>query len=109
MGRTHVVAAAMMSIAVSAAAAAQTPQPFPRPGTPGTTKPATPDPASPTTQPAKPPAVAPPTTPGPNDVPTEAFLGVTIYPGAEFLQSFDATRGQRYYLYGTNASFNEVV
>jgi hypothetical protein len=103
MGRTHVVAAAMMSIVVAAAAAAQTPQPFPRPGD----KPAAPPAA---TQPSKPPAVAPPTTAsGPNDVPAEGSLGVTIYPGAEFLQSFDATRGQRYYLYGTNASFNEVV
>ena len=100
MRRSHVIAAAWMLAGLTGAA--QTPQPFPRPGTPATSAPAT-------TQAGKPPAVAPPTTPGPNDVPTEGSLGVTIYPGAEFLQSFDATRGQRYYLYGTNASLNEVV
>jgi hypothetical protein len=84
---------------------AQTPQPFPKPGAP---KPAAPPPA---TQPSKPPAVAPPTTaaPNPNDVPTEASLGVQIYPSAEFLVSFDAGKGQRYYLFGTNASFAEIV
>jgi len=36
-------------------------------------------------------------------------LGVQIYPGAEFLGSFDAGKGQRYYLFGTNASFTEIV
>ncbi len=85
---------------------AQTPQPFPKPGAP---KPATPPPA---TQPSKPPAVAPPTTsapPNPNDVPSEASLGVQIYPGAEFLVSFDAGKNQRYYLFGTNAPFAEIV
>jgi hypothetical protein len=100
--RSHVIAVAWMLAGVTVAA--QTPQPFPRPGA----KPETPAPVSTTTQPAKPPAVAPPTS-GPNDVPTEAFLGVAIYPGAEFLQSFDAGKGQRFYLYGTNASFAEAV
>jgi len=81
---------------------AQTPQPFPRPGTPS------PPPA--TSPPAKPPAVAPPTTPAnTNDVPTKETLGVEIYPGAEFLQSYDAGKGQRYYLFGTNASFVQIV
>jgi hypothetical protein len=92
-----------MSIAplvVMAALLAQTPQPFPKPGTP---KPA--DPAAPA---AQPPAQSAPA-PAPGGVPTEASLGVPIYPGAEFLVSFDATRGQRYYLFGTNTSFAEIV
>ena len=83
-------------------AAAQTPQPFPRPGDKPVAPPAT-------AQPGKPPAVAPPAPANPDDPPTEAMLGVLIYPGAEYLASYDATRGQRYYLFGTNASFNEIV
>ncbi len=42
-------------------------------------------------------------------VPTEAQLGVPVYPGAKFLRSFDAGQGQRYYLYGSTASFAELV
>lgn len=36
-------------------------------------------------------------------------LGVPVYPGAEFITSYDATRGQRYHLFGTNAGFLEIV
>ena len=32
-----------------------------------------------------------------------------IYPTAEFLESFDIGRGQRCYLFGTNAAFAETV
>jgi len=42
-------------------------------------------------------------------VPTEAELGVPVYPGAKFLQSFDAGQGQRYYLFGSTASFADLV
>jgi hypothetical protein len=41
--------------------------------------------------------------------PPEAILGVTVFPGAQFLRSYDAGRGQRFYLYGAGASFAEVV
>lgn len=41
--------------------------------------------------------------------PTEAQLGITIYPNAQFIRSFDAGRGQRYYLFGAQASFTEIV
>ena len=41
--------------------------------------------------------------------PTEAQLGITIYPTAQFIRSFDAGRGQRYYLFGAQASFTEIV
>ena len=63
------------------------------------------------TAPQTPPKVAPPSqpAPAPADIPTEASLGTPIYPGAEFVTSFDAGKGQRYYLFGTNASFLEVV
>jgi hypothetical protein len=54
-----------------------------------------------------PPAPPPQTlTPG---APTEQMLGVQVYPNAQFLQSVDAGRGQRYYLYGTNATYAEIV
>jgi hypothetical protein len=36
-------------------------------------------------------------------------MGVRIYPGAQFLASYDAGRGQRYYLFGSTASFVDVV
>lgn len=32
-----------------------------------------------------------------------------IYPTAEFITSYDAGRGQRYYLFGTNATFSDIV
>lgn len=32
-----------------------------------------------------------------------------VYPGAEFLASYDAGHGQRYYLFGTNAPFADIV
>ncbi len=86
-------------------AVAQTPQPFPKVGPPRPATPATP----PAAQAPAPPPTAAQGPPGPNDIPTEASLGVAIYPGAEFLTSFDAGRGQRYYLFGTNASFVEIV
>lgn len=55
------------------------------------------------TPPAPPPQAL---TPG---APTEQMLGVKVYPNAQFLQSVDAGRGQRYYLYGTNATYGEIV
>jgi hypothetical protein len=74
---------------------AQVPQPFPKPGQPGTT------------QPAKPAAPVPALPQGPE--PTEASLGVAVYPTAQFITSYDAGRGQRYYLFGTTATFAEIV
>jgi hypothetical protein len=93
-----------MLVVLVLAMLAQTPQPFPKVGPPSR-------PATPTTPPGTSgqSVQAPVAAPGPNDVPTEATLGVQIYPGAEFVASFDAGRGQRYYLFGTNASFVEAV
>ena len=81
------------------------PQPFPRPGDATEPPPAQPAAPRPTTaEPAK--TVAPPR---PDAAPTEAMLGVPIYPGAQFIASYDAGRGQRYYIFGSAASFVDLV
>jgi len=102
-----------MLLALVLAILAQTPQPFPKPGA---TKPATPAaPAPPSQTPPSQGKVLPPgqppaqTAPQPNDIPNEASLGVPIYPGAEFVGSFDAGKGQRYYLFGTTTGFLDIV
>ena len=88
----------------AATAAAQTPQPFPRPGTqPAPAPPAAPRPAAP------PPIAAPPAARVDPATPTEATLGFPIYPGAQFIASYDAGRAQRYYLFGSAAAFNDLV
>jgi hypothetical protein len=95
-------------------AAAQVPQPFPRPQNPGSQpppsapapKPPAPQPSAPPTAAVPSPAPAPATTPG---APTEAMLGFPIYPNAQFLVSYDAGRGQRYYLFGTESGFAAIV
>jgi hypothetical protein len=81
------------------------PQPFPRPGG----QPARPAPEIPA-QPAPPPAApgAQPTRPAEGG-PSEATLGVPVFPGAQFLTSYDAGRGQRFFLYGSTASFADLV
>ena len=81
------------------------PQPFPRPTVQA------PRPGSqPTVQPAPPPQ-APVVTAAPTDEkpPAEATLGVPVYPGAQFISSYDAGRGQRFYIFGTAASFVDIV
>ena len=88
----------------------QTPQPFPRAGA-STQAPRVPAPQAPRTQPSAPPQTPPPpaqTLVDPS-APTEAALGISIYPGAQPLGSYDAGRGQRYYLFGTTTPFSEVV
>jgi hypothetical protein len=96
--RSRVFWAAIAAVlAVSLApASGQTPVPFPRPGQPAPKPPVTP-----------PDAAA--NAPEPGNAPTEADLGVSIYPGAQFLTSYDAGRGQRYYLFGTNTPFADIV
>jgi hypothetical protein len=37
------------------------------------------------------------------------MLGVPIYPGAQFIASYDAGRGQRYYIFGSAAPFVDLV
>lgn len=96
----------------------QTPQPFPRPGQsrgvlpPGTPAPDKTPPAPQVTPPA---GVQSPSAPAAGQAlqaagaPDEATLGVPLYPGSQFLGGYDAGKGQRYFLYGTPASFTQVV
>jgi hypothetical protein len=96
------LAAVLVSAVLAAGAQGQpVPQPFPKPGTPA---PARPAPAPPTANPA--PANAPTDA---EAAPTEALLGVPIYPGAQFLKSYNAGRNQRFYLFGSAASFVDLV
>ena len=55
------------------------------------------------------PAAQTPAPPTDETVPTEATVGFPIFPNAVYLTSYDAGRGQRYYLFGTNSSFAEMV
>jgi hypothetical protein len=92
-----------------------TPQPFPRPGGTQSARPAPPPSApsepAPGQRAAAPPAPAPapPATAAADAAPSEATLGVAVYPGAQFIASYDAGRGQRYYLFGTIGSFSALV
>jgi hypothetical protein len=85
-----------------------TPQPFPRPGTsnPAPTQP--PRPSTPTQTPERQ-ATPPPKPAAAEAAPTEAMLGVPIYPGAQFIGSYNAGRGQRYYIFGAADSFVVLV
>ena len=109
-----------LAFLLAAALAAQqqppVPKPFPQPGATQPVKPAPPPakPSQPTqppvAQPAPPPGATPPAaSPSAEGAPTEAALGVPIYPGAQFLRAYDAGRGQRFYLFGTTASFVDLV
>jgi hypothetical protein len=95
----------------SIGAIAQTPQPFPRPGQAAPSQPSSP----PQRQPPPGVKVLPPEpTPAPPAAapagdPTEQTLGMPIFAGAQFVVSYDAGRGQRYYLFGTTADFVQVV
>ena len=76
------------------------PQPFPGRGS-----------ARPPEQPAARPA-APPEAPAPEAPTTPAAVppeGLPIYPTAEFIDAFDAGLGQRYYIYGTDRPYDDIV
>lgn len=101
MDRVAVPGAVILALILAAPAGAQTPSPFPRPGTRPPEVPRPTAPPAPAPTPAQPAAAQP--------EPTEATLGMPVYPGAEFLASYDAGQGQRYYLFGTNAPFTDIV
>ncbi len=110
--RTLSITAGLVVMVAVVAAGQQppVPRPFPTPGSAGT-------PAAPPRPPAPPPASPQPSTPVRSSAaaavesgaPTEATLGLPIYPQGKFLASYDAGRGQRYYLFGSTASFESVV
>ncbi len=85
---------------------AQTPQPFPRPNTATPQKPPAP-PAPPAT--TTPPVAAPQSKPGDPSVPSETVLGAPIYPSAVYLTSYDAGRGQRFYIFGVDVPYLDMV
>lgn len=100
-----------MLAAALAQQAPAAPAPFPRPAAPPV-KPAAPPPrpgSQPTVQPAPPPASPAVSVPPAERGPNETALGVPVYPTAQFLASYDAGRGQRFYLYGSSASFVDLV
>ncbi len=83
-----------------AISAQQPPRPFPQPSQP---RPSSPPP---------PPPMAPSQTPPPTaqtGIPSEATLGVPLYPNSQFLTSYDAGRGQRFYLFGVSLPFADAV
>jgi hypothetical protein len=67
--------------------------------------------AKPVSQQVAPPlAPAAPAAPDSQQAPTEQYLNAPIYPGAEYLGSYDAGgRGQRFYLFGTTQTFGAIV
>jgi hypothetical protein len=91
-----------VALTTSAIAAAQSPAPFPRPGQ---------QPSRPPTQSPQPPtaSVPAPATAAPADKDDPGDLGVPLYPGSQFITSYDAGHGQRYYLYGTESDFAQIV
>jgi len=99
----------LISLMLAAALAQQppVPQPFPRPGAAAPARPAEQQPP-PAEAPAPSPVEAPPPLPV-LEAPSAETLGVGIYPGAQFITSYDAGMGQRFYLYGTTASFTDLV
>jgi hypothetical protein len=105
--RLRLSAALVVACATVTLGAQIKPQPFPKPGQP---QPASP----PTAAPAPPPAPSTPVSAAPRppqdaSQPAEGSLGAPIYPAAQFITSYNAGRGQRYYLYGTTATFAEIV
>jgi hypothetical protein len=102
---------ALLVASLTTVARAQTPQPFPRPGTPAPQRPAAPAPAA--QRPAAPgdvsAAAAAQSAPADPNAPSAEVLGIAAFPGSQFLASYDAGRSQRYYLFGTTASFAEVT
>jgi hypothetical protein len=120
-GARIVALGALVALLFAVPAVAQTPQPFPRPG--DRTSPARPPDTPPVRAPLPPGVPAEETQPQPQPrqpaapeaapvqptQPTEAMLGAPVYPAARFITSYDAGRGQRYYLFGSTSSFAEMV
>ena len=96
----------LLALGLSVPILGQVPAPFPRPG-----QPAAPRPPQPVAAPQQPPTPAPvaATAAAAEGEPTEATLGTPIYPSAQYVESYDAGRAQRYYLFGSDADFLQVV
>ena len=93
-------------LAVAAQTTVPSPRPFPgAPAPPASSRPTPPPSQAPTDSQTPPASAAAPAAPtGPN------LPGVPpVYPTAEYLATIDAGAGQDYVLYGTDASFAEIV
>jgi hypothetical protein len=86
---------------------AQVPQPFPGRQTPP--RPSAPPPPTAAPVPSPPRPAAPAVTAPADNAPSEATLGFPIYPNAQFIASYDAGRGQRYYIFGSELRFPDLV
>ena len=100
IGMRYAAVVLLLVLGVCRPVLAQVPQPFPRPAEQQKAGSQTPPKVEP---PQK--TGASPATPAP----TEAMLGLPIFPSAEFIASYDAGRGQKYYLFGTNNPFTQIV
>jgi hypothetical protein len=89
------------------AVSAQVPQPFPGRQNPPRPAPAPPQPVTPA--PAAPAPAASVPAPRADAAPTEIELQFPVYPNAQFIASYDAGRGQRYYLFGSELPFVALV
>ena len=98
----RVISAAVLCLSLAGVGRAQAPQPFPQHITAQTQRTAA-------QAPAPAPAAKQPATAGDANTPSAATLGVAIYPTAQFIGSYDAGLGQRYYLFGTTADFAELL
>ena len=116
MTRRWLVVMCAVALAGTAGLAQTGQQPPPPTQTPPPTQPVPkPFPGSnpPTTTPGKPadgsapPAPAVP--PRPNVPSPQEIANAPIYPAADFLDSFDAGRGQKYFIYGTNAPYVDII
>ena len=96
----RVIASVLFVAAVATVGDAQTPQPFPRPGA---------QPQRPAAPPPSPGVQGQPQAPPDAATPSAATLGIAVYPGAQFIDSYDAGRGQRYFIFGATAAFVDVV
>lgn len=98
----------MALIAVPAVVSGQTPPPTQPPPVPRPFPGAAAPPAG-----AKPEAPVPPSaTPSQPAAPAPSVTGLgppLVYPGSTFLQEFDAGRGQKYFIFGTDQAFAEIV
>lgn len=107
MGGRRLGAAWAIGLTVTISAAVETsqtppvPRPFPGVTSPGPTTAKPPDPVTP--------ATARPVAQTAASAAADGGASGYAYPGAEFVGSFNAGRGQRFYLYGTNAPFSDVV
>jgi hypothetical protein len=110
MSMLRVVVSAFFVAASTVGAAGQSPQPFPgaSPPPPGPRS-ATPAPRTQAAPPQTRPPASQPSVPADPNAPSAATVGFPIFPGAQYLASYDAGKGQRYYLYGTTQPYAELV